>query len=78
MNYGEYLDFGNYVSNVFDTNTGIWWYCDDGNITKISDLPEGFYIREIHKKTTKRKKVMSGSKYILFVVYIRTSHMIAP
>ena len=35
---GDSLDFGHYVSDVFDANTGIWWHCDDDNITQISDL----------------------------------------
>ena len=37
----------------FDANTGIWWQCDDDNITQISDLPKGGYIRDIHKKQKK-------------------------
>ena len=47
---GDSLDCENYVSDVFDSNTGIWWHCDDDNITQIGDLPKGVYIREIHKK----------------------------
>ena len=43
-------------------------------INNISDLSEGVYIRDIQKK--EKRKVMSSSKYILFVVYIRTSHLI--
>ena len=50
MNDGDSLDFIYYLSNVFDSNTEIWWQCDDDNIIEISDLPEGVYIREIHKK----------------------------
>ena len=38
-NYGDSLDCGHYVSDVFDSSTGIWWHCDDDNITEISDLP---------------------------------------
>ena len=45
MHYGRYLDYRHYVSDVFDTNTGIWWHCDDYKTTKISDLPEEVYIR---------------------------------
>ena len=30
---------GHYVSDVFDSSTGIWWYYDDDNVTEISDLP---------------------------------------
>ena len=37
---GDSLYCGNYVSDVFDGNTGIWWHCDDDNITEISDLPK--------------------------------------
>ena len=50
MNDGDSLDCGNYVSDVFDTNTGIWCHYYDDNITQISYFPEGFYIRDIHKK----------------------------
>ena len=35
--YGESLDYGHYVSDVFDTSTRIWWQCDDDNITQMSD-----------------------------------------
>ena len=38
---GNSLDFGHYVSDVFDSSTGIWWHCDDDNINEISDLPKG-------------------------------------
>ena len=46
----ESLDCVNYVSDVFDANTGIWWHCDDDNINQICDLPKGFYIRESQLK----------------------------
>ena len=39
MHDGDSLDCGHYVSDVFDTSTGIWWHCDDENITEIIDLP---------------------------------------
>ena len=42
---GDSLDCGHYVSDVFDSSTGIWWHCDDENITELSDLPEGVYYR---------------------------------
>ena len=48
-NDGDSLDCGNYISDVFDSRTGIWWHCDDDNITEISDLPKGDYNRETHK-----------------------------
>ena len=53
---GDYFDCGNDASDVFDTNTGIWWHCGDDNITQISDLTERFYIRESHKRKTKKRK----------------------
>ena len=45
------LDSGHYVCDVFDDNTRIWLHSDDENITQISDLPTGVYIREIHQKS---------------------------
>ena len=39
---------------------------------KVVILPKGVYIRESHKI---KEKVMSGSTDVLFVVYIRTSHL---
>ena len=50
---GDSLDCGHYVSDVFDSSTGIWWHCDDDNITEVSDLPERVYYRETHKPTKK-------------------------
>ena len=47
---GDSLDCENYVSDVFDANTEIWWHCDDDSITQISDLPKGVYMRESNKK----------------------------
>ena len=35
---GDSLDCGHYVSDIFDSSTGIWWHCDDDNITEISDF----------------------------------------
>ena len=66
------LDCGNYISDAFDANTGIWWHFDDANITQISDLLKGVYIRESHRK---KEKGMSVSTDVLIVVYIITSHL---
>ena len=55
MHYGYSLYCGHYVSDVFDAITGIWWHCDDANITEISDFPEGFYTRESCKLTNKKE-----------------------
>ena len=75
INHGfDSLDCGDYVSDVFEANTGIWWHCAHKNITQISDFPKGVYLRDIHKKNTKNKG-MSGSADVLFFVYIRTSHL---
>ena len=71
---GDSLDCGHYVSDAFDGSTGIWWHCDNYNITQINDLPKGVYYRETHKHT-KKEKMMSGSTDILFFVYMRTSHL---
>ena len=72
---GDSLDCGHYVSDVFDSSTGIWWHCDDDNTTQISDLPKGVYYRETQKLIKNKNKLMQGSTDILFVVYIRTSHL---
>ena len=72
---GDYLDCVHCVSDIVGTNTRIWWYCYDDNITQISDLPKGVHIRENHQKN-KDNKVISVSKDVLFVVYIRTRHVI--
>ena len=50
---GDSLDCGHYVSDIFDSSTGIWWHCDDDNITQISDLPKWVYYQETHKITKK-------------------------
>ena len=53
---GDLLDCGHYVSDVFDISTGIWWHCDDDNITQISDLPKGVYYSETHKHMKNKNK----------------------
>ena len=71
---GDSLYCGHYVSDVFDSSTGIWCHCDDENITELSDLPEGVYNRETHRPAEK-KCLMMGSSKVLFVVYISTIHL---
>ena len=51
IHYGDCLDCGHYVSDVFNANTGILWLSDDDDITEIGDFPELVYTRESHKKT---------------------------
>ena len=57
---------------MIDVNTGICWHCYDYKITLISDFPEGVYNIENCKKMDTEKKVISGSKKLLLMVYIRT------
>ena len=63
------LDCGHYFSDVFDYRTGIWWHCDDDNITQISDLPKGVYYIETHKHMKNKNKMMSQKKMycLLFI-----------
>ena len=66
INYdGDSLYCGNYVSDVFDTNTGIWWHCDDDNTTQISDLTKGVYTRESHTKNWCQYQQMHCLLFIL-------------
>ena len=60
---GDSLDCGQYVSDVFDNSTGIWWHCDDENITELSYLPEGVYYRETHKPTEKSVQLWFPQRY---------------
>ena len=53
---GDLLDYGNSVSDIFDASTGIWWHCDDDNITQISDLPKVVYIIDRDTKNKKENK----------------------
>ena len=59
------LDYIYYISDVFDTNTQIWWHRDAENITKISDLPEGVYTRESHpkKRDVRLKRIIRCGLY---------------
>ena len=60
MHSGNSLDSGNYFSDVFDVNTGIWFHCDDNKITQISYLKEGVYNRESPKQKYTKKNIISG------------------
>ena len=71
---GNSLDCGHYGTDVFYFRTGIWWHCDDDNITQICDISKGVYYRETQKHT-KKEKMLSGSTDLLFVVCIRTRHL---
>ena len=62
MNDGDSLDCVNYVSDVFDASTGIWWHCDDANIIEISDFLEGVYTKDSCKLTIKKGKFYQDLK----------------
>ena len=62
---GECLEFGHYVNDMFDANTGICWHGDDTKITQISDLLEWVYIRKSQKDIY---KVMLGPKNVCIMV----------
>ena len=34
---------GHYLCDILDFNTGIWWCCDDDNITKLIRMPVNIY-----------------------------------
>ena len=56
-NDGDSLDCVDYVSDVFDSSTGILWHCYDDNITEISDLLKwGLLYRD--SQTHKKGKVI--------------------
>ena len=75
--YDDSLDCVHYVSDVFDSRTRIWWHFGDDNLTEISDLPKRVHYRETREPTENKKKnrLIQGSKKVLFVVYISTSHL---
>ena len=58
------FDCGHYYSEIFDFNTGIWWHCDDDEITKIINFPEGVCIRE---KTKRYRKKFKAQKCLLWM-----------
>ena len=37
------------------SSTGIWWHCDDDNISELSDIPEGVYYKKSDKPQSKKK-----------------------
>ena len=76
MYEGYLLYIGTYCSGVFYVGKGILWHCDDDVITDISDLIEGVYTIESHKKYTK-KIVMSVSNKLLSMVYNITRNLIS-
>ena len=54
MHDGKSLYCGNYVSDVFDAEIGLWWHCEDYNIIEISHFTEVIYTRDSHTKNDKK------------------------
>ena len=50
MHDEEWLDCGHYGSDVSDSNTRMWFHCDDHKITEISDFTEDVYTIKRHKR----------------------------
>ena len=69
MRDGDSLDCGHYFSNCFDVNTGIWWHCDDANITEISGFPKRVYTRDSHKQTNKNTKGDLGQTLKIYCLW---------
>ena len=67
---GDSLNCGQYVSDVFDTSTGIWWQYDYDNITQISDIPKEVYYREIHKHMEKSKRKLWQDQHMYCLLFI--------
>ena len=61
--YVDSLNCVNYVSDIFDANTGIWWHCHDDYITQIGDSPKGVNIIESHKKILKKMSCQAQHIY---------------
>ena len=70
------LDFVNYISDVLDANTVIWWHCDYNEIAEISYFQEGVYTRKIHKYIYTKNKLMSVSDQVILIFYTRTIKLI--
>ena len=54
-NDGDSLDCWHYVNDDFNSSTGVWWHCDDDNITETIDLRKGVYYIETHEH--KKRKI---------------------
>ena len=53
------MDQGQYVCDVLDYNTGIWWNCDDEKITQYPRYPMNVY-NDLSSELKKRKKKRYG------------------
>ena len=40
---GNSMSTGHYYCDILEFNTGIWWRCDDDNITQLRVISECFY-----------------------------------
>ena len=70
---GNDLDWGHYVCDVLDYNTGTWWKCDDEIVTKYPGYPMNVYNEVSSGKKQKKGKRhdMDGSESIVSMIYIR-------
>ena len=68
----------NYLGEILEFYTGIWWWCDDDNITQFRGIPENIYsVAPYPTKGKKAKKnVMKGSDKIVSILYIKICYRI--
>ena len=66
------MSSGNYYCGVLYFNTGIYWHCDEYNITLLELLPDNMYSDPEYQKIKPNKKVvMISSEKIVSIVYIK-------
>ena len=58
MHIGNDMNSGHYICDVLYYNTGTWWNCDDGTITKYSGYPDNVY-----DNSSKRNEPKDGGNY---------------
>ena len=73
MHDADSLDFGHYVSDVFDANTEIWWPCYDDDITKINDIQD-VYILVYRRQVVPGVPVIPGPIFFAIVKYVLQKH----
>ena len=68
---GNSMSTGQHLCDKLDFNTGIWWCCDDNNITQLRWIPEIVYSVAPYTTSGKKKKVMKGYENIVSMLYIK-------
>ena len=76
MHEGYLFNISHYYSYVLYFNTGIWWYFNDDEVTKIKDFQKGYILEIIGIKIYER--TTQGSKNVLLVIYIRKKYLEHP